>query len=292
MSKEKQITEPFAVRLNPKIKVELENLIREYKDQGTQGDFIKLLIETFKANELSSGISNMGADLEELNTLTSRIYSLYSNLIEKSNISRSNLKADFIDKLESRENFIVELQETLEELEKQNHIQSKQLLDSNQSNQKFLSQVEELTKRVSLDNNLIDRIAEDVEGAKELRIRNKIDTDKIKELEVSIDLINNTNKDLEETIKLNQDKLAARDTEHKREMNILRNDLESKNIKDSWKIKQDHQNEIKDLQDKNFKDREDVLNKYSERLDKVEHEKEDLKKYIEELKQRLDSNEK
>lgn len=212
MNKAKQITEPFAIRLNPKIKIELESLIKEYKDRGTQGEFIELLIETFKTNELSNGITNIETDLNELNTLTSRMYSLYSNLIEKSNTNMDSLKS------------------------------------------KMHGKIEDLTEKVPQGNNLTDRINENIEDIKILKEEYKADTEQIKALELSLDSITSTNKELEY-------KLAAIDMEHKREMDILENDLEAKNIRESWKIKENYPQEIKDLQDKNFKDREDKLEK-------------------------------
>ena len=129
-------------------------------------------------------------------------------------------------------------------------------------------------------------------------MKSETDIDKIKGLEAQLDSKDKENKKLQETIMLDQYKiknleneLESRDIEHKREIDIVEHDIESKNVKESWKVKEDHQKEIKDLQDKNFKDREEISDKYNERLDKAEHEKQDLKDYIEDLKQRLKSKE-
>lgn len=259
MNRAKQITEPFAVRLNPKIKIELEDLIREYKNKGTQGEFIELLIETFKANELSSGISNTEADLSELNTLTTRIYDLYSNLIEKSNTNIDIFRSKMYEEIEDKDILIIELEEIIEELKNENHIQSEEILESSQSNEKLSTQIEDLTKQVSLDNNPMDKTNEEVEDIKRLREEHKNDIEKIRALEAALDSMTNINKELEY-------KLDAINIEHQREIRILENDLEAKNIRDLWKVKEEYQKEIKGLQDKNFKDREQMLDKFSKHL--------------------------
>lgn len=313
MNEVKQITETYAVRLDPKIKVELEDLIREYKvkGQGTKGDFIKLLVETFKTNNLTHGVDGIEADIKELNTLTTRMYSLYSNLIEKSNVSIESLRSESSRSNQASNDIINELKGTIEELKKKN-------IDLNKLNEKLSLEVEELKERISKDNILIHKLTEEADNIKALRLDCDAEKQKAKDLEKSLNLMSIANKELQETININQSKLDVSNEslleiqlkyqkeleyekkkhqeeldnkiiENQREIDIIKHSLESKFINETLKLKENHQDEITAFQNKNYKNREEAQDKYIERLERMEAEKEDLKKYIEELKNRLDS---
>ena len=84
MSSEKDYS-TYAVKLDGEVKQELQTLLEGYKEGTTYtaGDFIKTLLEVYKVNKIVNKVSGTEADIRELNTLTSRIYGLYSNLLER-----------------------------------------------------------------------------------------------------------------------------------------------------------------------------------------------------------------
>lgn len=317
MNDNKQTTETYAVKLDSDVKSELQSLIREYNDQGTQGDFIKLLVDTFKTNKLSNTIVDSKADLRELNTLTTRIYGLYSNLIQRNSSSIEGIKSDVNEKLESKDRVIIELKEKIEELSEIGSIKTYEMTVIKELNESLVSEVEQLRDRASKDTILINKLNEEVQEIKELKSENKALTKKMKEDKEALDFLDNSIKELqritqidtEEITKLKskiEDKEAKykkqlkeqkadyekdsknKEIEHKNEIDNLRQSLESEKLKEILDIKESYQNEIKTLQDKNFEDREKLQDKYSERLDKSEEEKRALQQQIEELRAELD----
>lgn len=303
---DKQTTETYAVKLDSSVKEELQGLIREYNDQGTQGDFIKLLVDTFKTNKLSNTIVDSKADLRELNTLTTRIYGLYSNLIQRNNSSIEGIKADVNEKLESKDLAITKLKNQIEELNETSNLRKEKIVEMKELNESLVNELEELRSRSYKDTILINKLNEEVEEVKELRIENKSISKEVKEIEKTLDFMANSNKKLQEIINSNDkdmlglentledtklkytEYLESKDIEHKREIDNLKHELESDHMKEVLKLKEDYQNEIKNLQDKNFEDREKLQDKYNKRLDKSEEERSELQKQIEKLKTELD----
>lgn len=303
---DKQTTETYAVKLDSSVKEELQGLIREYNDQGTQGDFIKLLVDTFKTNKLSNTIVDSKADLRELNSLTTRIYGLYSNLIQRNNSSIEGIKADVNEKLESKDLAIIKLKNQIEELNETSDLRKEKIVEMKQLNESLVNELEELRSRSYKDTILIDKLNEEVEEVKELRIENKSISKEVKEIEKTLDFMANSNKELQAIINSNDQEildlentledtklkyteyLENKDIEHKREIDNLKHELESDHMKEVLKLKEDYQNEIKNLQDKNFEDREKLQDKYNKRLDKSEEERSELQKQIEKLKTELE----
>ena len=107
-------TETYAIKLDSDLKQELQETIR--LTEGTGNDFIKMLLETYKTNKLTDTLVDTKSDLKELNTLTSRMYNLYSNLIERNSISVEGIKADAVQELQSKDDIISELQNKIMEL--------------------------------------------------------------------------------------------------------------------------------------------------------------------------------
>ena len=315
MNENKQATETYAVKLDSEVKEELQGLIREYNDQGTQGDFIRLLVETFKTNKISNVVVDTKSDLRELNTLTTRIYNLYSNLIERNSSSIEGIKADIVEKIQDKEDVINKLKENIEELKLKNSIKSDEIKEIEEFNGKLLSELNQLRDRTDRDTMLIDKLSQEVEDIKELKIENSDMSKEIKEISETLNFMSSTNKELQNTIRLNEADIASmsqelekvmseykqklvdkdishkeevekKDLEHLKEIDSLKQDLESESIKQTLILKEEHQKEIKILQDKSFEEKEKLQDKYNERMDKYEQEKAELQKQIEELKSR------
>ncbi len=314
MNKNKKTTETYAVKLDSEVKEELQSLIKEYNDQGTQGDFMRLLVETFKTNKLSDNLIDTKSELRELNSLTTRIYNLYSNLIERNNTSLEGVKTDISDQIQSKENIIINLKDDIKKLNETNNNNLDKIAESNNINDKLLNELEQLKDRNSKDTLLIQKLTEELENSEQFKVENKTMEKQFKEMESSLHIMTEFNKQLQDTIELNdrdidevvgklkdtqikhqseldneklkyEKSLEIIDAEYKREVSNIEQNLESKYMKETLKLKEDFQKEIKHLQDKSFEDKESLQDKYSERLDKVEQEKQILQKQIDELKQ-------
>ena len=100
MSSEKDYS-TYAVKLDGEVKQELQILLEGYKEGTTftAGDFIKTLLEVYKVNKIVNKVSGTEADIRELNTLTNRIYGLYSNLLERNQININSLQLELAKQL-------------------------------------------------------------------------------------------------------------------------------------------------------------------------------------------------
>lgn len=312
MDNNKQTTETYAVKLDPEVKSELQELIREYNTQGTQGDFIRLMVETFKTNKLNNTIVDSKADLRELNTLTTRIYNIYSNLIEKNSSSIEGLKADINVTMETKDLEITKLKENIENLKENNNLKIEELEQLEEQNRKLSYDLDQAKDMNFKDSILISRLNGEVDEIKSLRAENKVIKKDHKEVEESLSFMTNTNKELQVIINSNEAEIDGLTTQlevteaqykeelddgkskhkeeiedikakHKRELENLKQDLKSEKAKEILKLKEGHQKEVKELQDKNFEDREKIQDKYNERLDKMEL----LQIEVQELKNKL-----
>ncbi len=318
MDKDKQTTETYAVKLDPGVKEELQELIKENDTGGTQGDFIRLLVETFKTNKLNNNIVDNKSDLRELNTLTTRMYSLYSNLIDKNNSTIEGIKADVDDKIQIKEDELYNLKNKIMGLKEVNGLKIEEVTEISEQNKKLSEENNQLIGRASKDSMLIEKLNEEVEEVKELRADSKTMKVKYKEIEDMLTFMTTTNKELQSTIESNETMIGSLTTkleekeleyeeeleekkskykenvdgkkiENEREIDNLKHSLKSKNVEEILKLKEEHQTEVKELQDKSFEDKEKLQDKYNERLDKVDQEKEALQKEIQVLKNQLNS---
>ena len=167
MDENKQTTETYAVRLNTEVKAKLENFIKEYKDKGTQGDFIKLLIETFETNNLYNTLHNSEADLREL---TTRMYSIFSNMVERNNTNIEGVISRESERRQVKAESINKLEEAIEELKEKNYIGLKKTSELNKENEKLLEEIEILKNRASKDDIFIHKLTEEVKEIQMLRV--------------------------------------------------------------------------------------------------------------------------
>lgn len=91
----------------------------------TSKDWLEKAVALYEVNSLKNGISgDYSADLEELEAHTTRIYTLISNMIARSTYLKDSAVKEVLEKLDSKESIISDLQEqnktlkaTLNELE-------------------------------------------------------------------------------------------------------------------------------------------------------------------------------
>lgn len=183
MDEVKQTTQTYAVRLNSEVKTKLEDLIEQYKDKGTQGDFIKLLIETFETNSLPHVLDNSEADLREINTLTTRMYGIFSNMVERNITNIDGLISKGSQNMQAKNDSIYKLEETVEELKQKNYVKLKKTEELNKLNEKLLEEIETLNNRASKDDIFIHKLTEEVKEMHILRVEEKTHREQIIKLQ-------------------------------------------------------------------------------------------------------------
>lgn len=269
MSEEKE-SSTYAVKLDSSVKQELQGLLEGYKEDtgATAGEFMKTLLEVYKTNKIVSRVSSTDADIKELNALTGRIYSIYSNLIERNNNSNSVLQQEFSEQLSKKDITIDSLKNKIEGLNEnyellqsayndsckdkedieKNNIQFQELNNSYKLNVGKLQ--EELTSLQELKS-INKGLNEEITSVKELLSKQQVDNialnDNIKERNNSITQLNKT---VENNKVVYAADLERLNKEHEKDIQSIKDKLELEKDKAVLQLKQLHQEEIEKLQSK------------------------------------------
>lgn len=119
--KQENLNSTYAVKLDGEVKQELLTLLDGYKE-GTganAGDFIKTLLQVYKTNKIINKASGGDSEIKELNTITNRIYDIYSNLIKRNDTNNNSLQVDFGEQLSQKDNIIITIKDKLQTLEQE-----------------------------------------------------------------------------------------------------------------------------------------------------------------------------
>lgn len=260
----KNETVTYSVKLDAKTKEELLSLI-ETESEGTAGDFIEVLINTYKTNKVSNAVMDTKSELKELNILTSRIYNLYSNLIEKHNIALNNIKADFQGKLSEKDKLIEELEKQLEECKITNENLSNKISKLNEEYFILKKKKDELEVQSEKDNKLIARLENDIEELHEIKKLNKELNEQIENFKKRIDELNKQNQ-LSQTIIKDKEREITNLQERIKDIEANYNEQLKKEIR---KLELDKQQEI--LEIKNYY--QDAINEKDKEIESVKNEK-------------------
>lgn len=260
----KNETVTYSVKLDAKTKEELLSLI-ETESEGTAGDFIEVLINTYKTNKVSNAVMDTKSELKELNILTSRIYNLYSNLIEKHNIALNNIKADFQGKLSEKDKLIEELEKQLEERKITNENLSNKISKLNEEYFILKKKKDELEVQSEKDNKLIARLENDIEELHEIKKLNKELNEQIENFKKRIDELNKQNQ-LSQTIIKDKEREITNLQERIKDIEANYNEQLKKEIR---KLELDKQQEI--LEIKNYY--QDAINEKDKEIESVKNEK-------------------
>ena len=289
MSSEKDYS-TYAVKLDGEVKQELQILLEGYKEGTTftAGDFIKTLLEVYKVNKIVNKVSGTEADIRELNTLTNRIYGLYSNLLERNQININNLQIEFAKQLLEKDLVNNNSKTKIQGIEKEYEdlqIAYNSVCGGNESLEKSNSQLAELNNSYKLN---VSKLQEKFTDLLELKDLNKklvleveeykklVSDDQAKKLELSSSI-----KDKDNYIeKLNNDIVVV-----KNEKEVTVKELNDKNMekiqflmerselqKDKFilELKAKHQEELQKLTHNQNIEIQEYQNKYKMLLDQLE----------------------
>lgn len=292
----KKETTTYAVKLDVETKEELQRLI-ESDSEGTAGDFIEVLINTYKLNKLANTVIDTKSEIRELNALTSRICSIYNNLIERNDIALNNIKADFQEKLAEKDSIIEELNRQLDDYKVANDLLSDETDKLSREYDKLKKKKNELEKQSEKDYKLISKLEYETKELNQIREHNKQLLAEIKEFKEAFDELNKYSDELQSEIKEKdrmidalQQQINDMEISHKTELEDLKKRLEVEKQQEILDIKQKYQEMINDkdrevqtIRSEKLQALDQYQNKYMERIEKLEEDKIKLKDEIEKL---------
>jgi len=290
----KQENSTYAVKLGGDVKQELLQLLEGYKESSTganSGDFIKTLLEVYKTNKIIGNVSGGDAELKELNTITNRIYSIYSNLIDRNNTNNNSLQGEFGEQLAQKDISINNLKAKTEELSKENEVLQgafNTLCEDKKELENTNIQLQKLNDSLEFNNS---KLIEDTKGLQEFKEVNHKLADKIETTEVllasqqadNIDLNNKVNEkessiqDLNKTIgemkQANEKVISELNNKHIEEVEQLRDKASIVMDKALLELKKEQQEKLSQEQLKHNAEIQEYQSKYKSLLEELEKKK-------------------
>ena len=290
----KQENSTYAVKLEGDTKKELLVLLEGYKEAtgANAGDFIKTLMEVYKTNKIVSKVSSTDADIKELNTLTNRIYGIYSNLIERNSNNNNALQEEFslnltqkdivINNLKGKIQIVESDKDTLteqfniicrdkEELE-QNNKQLQKLNDSLEFNNSKLKEDTISLQNFKSENN---RLLNEIETIKGLLASQKADNIKLQDtIKANVLTIDNLNTEIESKNIKHSEELKTVKEKAITDLNTAMETADLNKNKEILSLKEQYQERIEKKQDE-----------YNNKISQYQDKHEELLKKLEELDQ-------
>jgi len=158
-------TEMLGVKVKPETKEQISELIDQAKEAGMieyNGDIYDLFVQSFAKDELAKKVS-YGADLKEMQQITSRITDIFINLAQRNDTNLSMMKEDHATELQHTLDDMTELKgkrKELQDLMVQKDTEMEQLASLQQANDERVSELEKLNvsyaERIEEQKGLID----------------------------------------------------------------------------------------------------------------------------------------
>jgi len=190
-------TDMLGVKVKPDTKERISELTEQAKEAGMieyNGDIYDLFVRNFEKDELAKKMS-YGADLKEMQQITSRITDIFINLAQRNDTNLSILKEGHDEELQNQLDDLTELKEKRKELqdlivEKDEAIE--QLMSLQQANADRVAELEKLNisyaerieeqkgliddrdDKIAIKNELISEKEEDISNMKEDIAENQV----------------------------------------------------------------------------------------------------------------------
>jgi chromosome segregation ATPase len=299
-SKNNDITSTYAVKLDSDIKEELIDLINN-NSEGTAGDFIEVLINTYKTNKLTNTTVDTRAELKELNTLTSRIYNIYNNLIERNAIGVNNIRKDAQEQIQEQNVTIENITEELKQSKNKINELRNEKDNLVKENNKLSQQKDSLISQSIKDNKLITRLENDVKDLENIKNFNKELSSKIESLKNTLFEERELHNALQLAIQDRDKKIMELKKELSSEKERFNNELKNNQttyalekqqavlqLRQEYQEKINNKNiEIQHIKKENIDKIEKYQDKYIEYIKEMEENKLRLEKQIQDLQNQL-----
>lgn len=273
----------YAVKIDTEVKQELSKLLEGYKEgtSANAGDFMKVLIDTYKLNKITNTISTVDADIKELNTLTARMYGIYSNMVQRIETNNNALQQQFGEELNKKNEITEDLRNKLAELQAQNELISNAFNNAVAEKEELLKENKQLQESninyKEINSNLKEKVAELDQYKQENKDLTKQLVEVKKEYEDTLKVV------LEQKTELSLKDNLIKDMEQKHTKEV--EDLKEKATSDKQKasaefesLKENHNKQVADLKEKYNNQLQELKLKQDQELiqvkDKAEFNKE------------------
>lgn len=268
-------TEMLGVKVKPDTKERISGLIEQAKEAEMiefNGDIYDLFVQNFEKDELAKKMS-YGADLREMQQITSRITDIFINLAQRNDNNLSILKEGHDGELQEILNDVTEIKEKRKELQDlivQRNTEIDQLASLQQANNERVAELEKLnmsyTERIEEQKDLIDDrddkivIKNDLISSKEEEISQmQKDIAKNYALKIQIETLNKELQDLNaEIVSKNEEIIKQKDN--------LEFECQKRVFEKREELSREREKEINDLHEKHREEIERYQVKYEESL--------------------------
>lgn len=278
-------TDMLGVKVKPDTKERISELIEQAKEAGMieyNGDIYDLFVQNFEKDKLAKKMS-YGADLKEMQQITSRITDIFINLAQRNDTNLSILKEDHDEELQSQLDDLTELKEKRKELqdsiiEKDEAIE--QLTSLQQANDDRVAELEKLNisyaERIEEQKNTIDdrddkiSIKNELISSKEEEISNM--REDIEKNHVLKDQIDALNKELQE---LNVE-IAFKNEEIIKQKDNLEFECQKRVFKKREELSKEREEELNTIREKHQVE----IERYQEKYEKLLHKNTEINENV------------
>jgi|GEM_PF-6519987 len=263
-------TEMLGVKVKPETKEQISELIDQAKESGMieyNGDIYDLFVQNFAKDELAKKMS-YGADLKEMQQITSRITDIFINLAQRNDTNLSIMKEDHAIELQNQlddltelkekqkelQALIVEKDEAIEQLTSLQSANDYRVIELEKLNVSYVERIEEQKvliedrdDKISIKNELISEKEEDISNMKEDIAENQTLKGEISTLYKQIDELQRIISNKEEEISKQKDNLEF---ECQKRVFEKREELAKEREEQIANIRKEHHEEIKQYQGK------------------------------------------
>jgi chromosome segregation ATPase len=196
---------PWSIRIPQELKDKMTDYI---KQSGlSHKDFFEQLVQNYQVKSIKNIPPVFSSDIDELQTITSRINSIFANMCEKTETFNNQQRTQFQETVSKKDEVIARQMEKISELE----LQLDSLFDNvdklKSNNQDLSVRIESLTQAVDSDKKLIDEYTAKIKTLeKELDGHEKL---KSKVFELEENLLKERQKNNQANIKLENEKASV-----------------------------------------------------------------------------------
>lgn len=282
-------TTTFGVKVTAEVKEQLQKALAE---SGLQGkEFMEALLNTYKVSEVKNSTPIIAGDLEELQTLTKRINGIYVNMASRISTLTQDQKEEFEEKYQSQQSEMSKYKVEIDELNaKIRYLKEKYELELTNKN----TEITELTELNQKLNNRVEELEQGNSTMIELNMKYKQENEK---LTLEIKECEHYKVDLDEHKKLLAE-IQRREIELNNELNISKKNKEElankiqlitqENIKllvqQKKELELEHKSNIIDIKEEQQQQQKELNEKYNKEIEEYQEKYKQLLKELEQYK--------
>lgn len=282
LEEEKKVSSSvYGVKLDIETKEELINYIKQH--EGTAGDFVRILLDVYKTNVIADKVIDNKGDIRELNSLISRVYDIYANMINKSDNLLTDLQRQAAEKLEEKNELVQKLQDKLSSMHEQLVLASDDIKNLEQHKKELTEKVENLKVTIYKDSKYVEKLELELLELKGIKEENKNLETELKSKEKEIKSYESRVSEYKNNITDLQSKLVQKEKEKedikvkaKQDLEYQKSKLEMENKKSIYDIENMYREKLEELRLRKNTELDELQDKYVKMLAKTEQLRDEL----------------